>query len=82
MNLFIFRVFQKSAVGVHVSQEADDWFAEYLNVKGCQLFCFQLGGKPRFSDDNNGKVANYSNEKDTVNHFVFVSMETFVACEM
>lgn len=60
------KVFQKSAVGVHVSQEADDWFAEYLNVKGCQLFCFQLGGKPRFSDDNNGKVANYSNEKDTL----------------
>ncbi|XP_066913937.1 mitochondrial amidoxime reducing component 2-like [Clytia hemisphaerica] len=40
-------VWSITAEGVHVSQEADDWFAEILNLEGCRLYCFPSDGVPR-----------------------------------
>lgn len=59
-------VFGLTAPGVHVSDEADDWFAKYFNIEGCKLYCFPNNGIPRYSKDKGVKVENYSNHQDTL----------------
>lgn len=47
-TLLPFSVFTRKTKGVHVSNEADQWFQKYLNIPGCQLFCLPSDGVPRY----------------------------------
>ena len=47
--LLFFSVWRISTKGVHVSEEADLWFAKYLGLEGCKLYCYPEDGVPRKS---------------------------------
>lgn len=52
--------------GVHVSEEADEWFARFLNLEGCKLYCYPVDGLPRRTRDK-GQYEVFENYDNTPN---------------
>jgi len=48
---------------VHVSNEVDQWFSEFLGLDGCKLYCLPTDGVPRYSENKQ-----QSNQKFGVNY--------------
>eukprot|EP00111_Clytia_hemisphaerica_P007756 TCONS_00022532-protein len=63
-------VWSITAEGVHVSQEADDWFAQVLNLEGCKLYCFPTDGPPRRTRDK-GQYEVFENYDNTPNTMMY-----------
>lgn len=70
--VFIFSVWRITTKGVHVSDEADLWFAKYLGIEGCKLYCYPVDGAPRKSKLR-PQVAEKQFDVGIVNIFLFPS---------
>ena len=73
------RIWHVATEGVHVSEEADQWFSEFFCVTGCQLHCFPVGGKPRHTQETGKNQRRNSTSQDYVcipiNIFFFIENE-------
>ena len=65
-----------------MSEEADHWFAKFLGLEGCKLYCFPTDGEPRRTRDKGQYEVfgpDYDNNKNTVGFTVlaeFLSVHT------
>ena len=81
-TLVCFRVLRASTTGVHISDEADQWFSEFLGLEGYQLYCFPSDGVPRYTKDRGKAYASYSTDQDMVVIISFSISSVFMRMTM